>query len=87
MAPRIELFAFRYRDPISGKWTRARYVATREEIEQRYAEWEILRSAEVRDVDPDARYFTPHRARVGNLGRVFTLASSSRRVPIAGIAS
>ena len=60
MAPRFELFAFRYRDPISGKWIRARYVATREEIEQRYAEWEILRPTEIRDVDPESRYFTPH---------------------------
>jgi hypothetical protein len=86
MAPRIELFAFRYRDPVSRKWVRARYVATREEIGQRYAEWEILRPAEVRDVDPDARYFTPHRQRPSNLGRVFTLACSSRRVTIAGVA-
>ena len=60
MSPRVELFAFCYRDPISGKWIRARYVATREEIEQRYTEWEILRPAEIRDVDPKARYFTPH---------------------------
>ena len=60
MTPRIEVFAFRYRDPISGKWNRARYVATREEIEQRYSEWEILRPAEIRDVDPKSRYFTPH---------------------------
>jgi hypothetical protein len=39
---------------------RARYVATREEIAARYAEWEILGPAEIRDVDPEARYFTPH---------------------------
>ena len=60
MAPRFELFAFCYRDPRTGKWIRARYVATREEIEERYAEWEILRPAEIRDVDPKARCFTPH---------------------------
>jgi hypothetical protein len=53
---------FRYRDSRSGKWIRPRYVATRDEIEQRYAEWEILRPAELRDVEPDARYFTPHAA-------------------------
>lgn len=40
MAPRIELFAFRYRLP--GQRIRARYLATREEIAKRYAEWEIL---------------------------------------------
>ena len=60
MAPRIELYAFWYRDPRTGKWTRARYVATREEIAQRYAEWQIVSPAEVRDVDTDVRYFTPH---------------------------
>ena len=60
MAPRVDLFAFCYRDAICAKWIRARYVATREEIEQRYAEWEILRPAEIRDVDPKSRYFTPH---------------------------
>jgi hypothetical protein len=38
MAPRIELFAFRYRDPRTGKWIRARYVAERQEIGERYAE-------------------------------------------------
>jgi len=58
--PRIELFPFRYRDPRTGRWTRARYVATREEIAKRYAEWEIAGPAGIRDVDPDARAFTPH---------------------------
>ena len=60
MAPRIELFPFRYRDPRTGKWIRARYVATREDIAARYAEWEITGPVEIRDVDPDARAFTPH---------------------------
>ena len=27
MAPRVELFAFRHRDPRTGKWVLARYVA------------------------------------------------------------
>jgi len=35
--PRLELYAFRYRDPRSGKWVGARYVATSEEIAERYA--------------------------------------------------
>lgn len=60
MAPRLELFAFRYRDPRTGKWVRARYRADRDEIAARYAEWEIIGTAEVRDVEPDARYFTPY---------------------------
>jgi len=60
MAPRIELFAFRYRDGLTGKWIRARYVATREEIGKRHDEWKILGPAEIRDIDPEARYFIPH---------------------------
>jgi hypothetical protein len=64
MAPRIELFAFRYRDPRTGKWIRARYVATRDEIAQRHSEWEITGPAEVRDVDPEARRFTSHRRKI-----------------------
>jgi len=34
---------------------RARYVATREGIAGRHAEWEITGPAEIRDVDPGAR--------------------------------
>ena len=40
--PRLELFPFRYRNPVTGKWVRARYVASREEIAKGNAEWEII---------------------------------------------
>ncbi|MET0659434.1 MAG: hypothetical protein ABW110_14905 [Steroidobacteraceae bacterium] len=63
--PCIELFPFRYRDPRTGKWVRARYCAQRHEIAARYSEWEITGPAEVRNVDPDARYFTPHKSPLG----------------------
>lgn len=36
-----ELFPFRYRHALTGRWIDARYKATREEIAARYAEWEI----------------------------------------------
>jgi len=36
--PRLELFPFRYRDRLTGKWVKARYVAERHEIAARYAE-------------------------------------------------
>jgi uncharacterized membrane protein len=55
MAPRLELSAFRYRDPRTGKRVRARHGADRDEIAARYSEWEILGEPEIRDVDPDAR--------------------------------
>jgi IS30 family transposase len=39
---------------------RPRYVATRDEIAARYADYEIVGPADVRDVNPETRYFTPH---------------------------
>jgi len=34
-------------------------VAERHEIAARYSEWEIIGPAEIRNIDPSARYFTP----------------------------
>ena len=59
--PRLELFPFRYRNPVTGKWVRARYLASREEIAKGNAEWELIEPPEIRDVDLHARYFTPFR--------------------------
>src|SRR5580765_8401394 len=59
MAPRLELYPFRYRDPRTGKWVRARYVAELDQIKARHAEYEIIGPPEIRDVNPDARYFAP----------------------------
>ena len=41
---------------------RARYRAGRDEIAARDAEWEIRGPVEIRNVDPDARAFTPHES-------------------------
>jgi hypothetical protein len=89
--PRLELFPFRYRDELTGKWKRARYVAARHVIAERFAEFEIIGPPEIREVDPATRYFSPHRnppAGVGNLGPVLTIAGwgQARRVGIAGVA-
>jgi len=59
--PRLKLFPFRYRNPVTGKWVRTRYVATREEIAKANFEWEFIEPPEIRDVHPHARYFTPFR--------------------------
>jgi hypothetical protein len=48
--PRVLLYPFRYRETLTGKWLRARYVATREDIAARYAEWEIDGPPEERSV-------------------------------------
>ena len=58
-ADSFEVFQFRYRDARTGKWTRARYTATREEIAARYAEWEVTGPGEVRT--PRTGYFNPGR--------------------------
>jgi len=52
----ITLFPFRYRDTRTGKWVRARYRATREEMAARYADWEITGDPEMRSDEP-ARMF------------------------------
>ena len=46
--PLLILFPFRFRDPVSGKWVRARYVAEPHEIAARYTEWEIIGPPELR---------------------------------------
>jgi len=52
------LYRFRYRDPLTGRWVRARYMATVEDISQRYATWELTGRAEVRR--PIDGWFSPH---------------------------
>ena len=95
MAPRLELFAFRYRDPRTGKWVRARYRAKLHELRQRYIEWEIIGAPEMREVSSDARHFTPHQrpTPLCNPGPVLTIRGWEqgrrllRPVLIAGIAT
>ena len=57
--PRLELYPFRFRDLLTGKSVRARYVAERHEIAERYSEFEIIGPPEIREVEPNARYFNP----------------------------
>jgi hypothetical protein len=59
--PRLELFPFKFRHPVTGRWVRARYVAERHIIEQNYAALEITGPPEIRDIDPHADYFSPFR--------------------------
>jgi hypothetical protein len=55
----FEVFHFRYTDVRTGKWTRARYKASREDIAARYADWEVTGPAELRT--PRTGYFNPGR--------------------------
>jgi hypothetical protein len=54
----LKLFPFRYRDPLTGKWVNARYVAERHEI-ARYKDWEIAGLPEIRG-DGQQNYFRPY---------------------------
>lgn len=58
----IELYPFRYRDERTGKWIRARYLAERHELEQRYREWEIVGPPEIRHVTAGGAEFNPFRS-------------------------
>jgi len=66
MAP-PKLFPFRYRDPRTGRWVHAGYRAEKHEIAARYSEWEIIGPPEIRDVDPDGRYFASRKMQRGRL--------------------
>jgi hypothetical protein len=39
---------YRFRDPLTSKWIRARYRVERDAIAARYATWEIIGPAEIR---------------------------------------
>jgi hypothetical protein len=60
MTKPLVLYPFRFRDVVTGKWSKARYVATREDIEARYAEWEIVGQPEIREAGRTG-YFSPYR--------------------------
>jgi len=62
MAP--DLYPFRYRDPVTGKWVRARYRATVENIAARHATWEI--TGPVSRPSPPSSGFDPFRKLVSH---------------------
>jgi hypothetical protein len=54
-----QLYPFRYKDPVTGKWVRARYRASLETIAARYATWEVTGAPSV--PAPAADGFNPYR--------------------------
>jgi len=82
----LTLFPFRYRDPATGKWIRARYKATVEEIAQRHAQWEIAGPPESRS--GNAAMFRPHyrvvaHAELKRLEDVAPMLDPNRALPPA----
>ena len=64
MDAELHLYAFRFLDPVSGRWVRARYRATRTEIALRYANFEVegepeRRPREAAGFNPFARSAPP----------------------------
>ena len=48
--PTLEVYPFRFRDPLTGKWVRARHKLQVPALQRRYAEWEITGAPEIRHV-------------------------------------
>lgn len=61
VAPLLKLYAFRFRDPATGKWTKARYKASVEDTRVRYTDWELLGEPELRGSTPAS--FSPFASR------------------------
>jgi hypothetical protein len=51
----VELYPFSYFDEVRRRWLRARYLATLEEIRDRYQQFRIEGPPEVRDAPKDSR--------------------------------
>ena len=52
--PTLQLYPFRFRDPLTGKWVRARHRMQVPEMQRSYAEWEITGAPEIRDIAAEA---------------------------------
>ena len=66
--PRLELYPFHFRDPLTGKWVRARHKLQVPALQRRYAEWEITGAPEIRHVAPgSAGPFNPFRSPVSRV--------------------
>ena len=59
MPAQHRLYPFRFLDPVTAKWTRARYRATLADIAERYSDWELIGEPEYRT--GDGRMFSPFR--------------------------
>jgi hypothetical protein len=68
MPKMLHLYFFRYIDPLSDKWIRSRYRATKEEIARRYEQFEIIEPPEMREIsDNPLANSGAHLMRGGNI--------------------
>lgn len=58
--PTLVLYPFRFRDPLTGRWVRARHKMQVSELRRHYSEWEITGAPEIRYVtETSAQPFNP----------------------------
>ena len=50
--PTLQLYPFRFRDPLTGGWVRARHKLQAPELQRHYLDWEITGAPEIRHVTP-----------------------------------
>ena len=50
--PTLQLYPFRFRDPLTGGWVRARHKLQVPELQRHYLDWEITGAPEIRHVTP-----------------------------------
>jgi hypothetical protein len=61
--PTLELYPFRFRDPLTGKWIRARHKLQVPVMQRAYSEWEITGPPEIRHVtETSVQPFNPFEA-------------------------
>ena len=83
--PGVKLYPFRYRDPQTGKWVKARYKAERVVIAEQHQEWEITGPGETRQ-SGNTRAFSPFAVQLTAptprpLGQRFLELGPHRRKP------
>jgi hypothetical protein len=66
--PTFVLYPFRFRDPLTGKWLRARHRMQVPEIQRHYGDWQLTGPAEIRNVKPaSVAQYNPFEAPAGSV--------------------
>lgn len=52
------VYPFKYREPLTARWVKARYKASIDDITKRHTEWELTGPGEMRT--PISDWFSPH---------------------------
>ena len=69
---KLELYPFKFRDPLTGKWIRARHRMQVLEIQRHYSDWQLVGPLEIRNVTPAS--VAPYREVVPRSRTVFRVS-------------